>query len=132
MPDLLIELFSEEIPARMQSQAAGDLKRLMTIGLSDAGLRYSAATAYVTPRRLALIVNGLPEKSPSVIEERRGPRIDAPEQAIVGFLRSTGLLRKDLKVQKHKQGKVFVAQIELSGRTTAEIVSEVLERILQC
>ena len=131
MPDLLIELFSEEIPARMQSQAAGDLKRLMTIGLSDAGLRYSAATAYVTPRRLALIVNGLPEKSPSVIEERRGPRIDAPEQAIVGFLRSTGLLRKDLKVQKHKKGKVFVAQIELSGRTTAEIVSEVLERTIR-
>ena len=84
MPELLIELFSEEIPARMQKRAADDLKRLVAEGLKAAGLNFSSSEAYATPRRLALVVNGVPEKQPTVREERRGPRLDAPEKAING------------------------------------------------
>jgi glycyl-tRNA synthetase beta chain len=86
MPELLIELFSEEIPARMQTRAAADFKRLMTESLTAAGLTFTEARAYVTPRRLTLVVDGLPERQPDVSEERRGPRVGAPEQAIQGFL----------------------------------------------
>ena len=85
MPDLLIELFSEEIPARMQARAADDLRRLMTDGLVEAGLTYAGAAAFSTPRRLTLAVEGLLDESPAVTEERRGPRTDAPEKAIGGF-----------------------------------------------
>ena len=80
MPELLIELFSEEIPARMQKRASDDLKRLVTEGLKSAGLEFSSAEAFATPRRLTLVVDGLPEKQPDVREERRGPRADAPEK----------------------------------------------------
>src|SRR3954464_9641456 len=91
MPDLLIELFSEEIPARMQARAADDLKRLVTERLVDAGLVYEGAKAFATPRRLALWVQGLPVSQPDLREERKGPRVGAPEAAVQGFLKSAGL-----------------------------------------
>ncbi|MGH6660833.1 MAG: glycine--tRNA ligase subunit beta, partial [Rhodospirillales bacterium] len=87
MPELLLELLSEEIPARMQARAADDLKRLVCDGLKAAGLAFTKAEAFATPRRLALVVEGIPLKQPDVSEERRGPRADAPEQAIDGFKR---------------------------------------------
>src|SRR5438874_633342 len=91
MPDLLLELFSEEIPARMQAKAAEDLKKLVTDRLVDAGLVYEGAKAFATPRRLALAVEGLSARQPDVAEERKGPRVGAPEAAIKGFLKSAGL-----------------------------------------
>ena len=91
MPDLLIELFSEEIPARMQPKAAEDLKRLVTDGMVEAGLTYASTGAFATPRRLTLAVEGVLAETPDVREERKGPRVDAPEKALEGFLRSTGL-----------------------------------------
>ena len=127
MPDLLIELFSEEIPARMQAKAADDLKSRVTNGLVEAGLTYAGAAAYATPRRLALRVDGLTERSPDVTEERKGPRTDAPEQAIEGFLRGAGVTRDELIERDEKKGRVFYAVIEKPGRPAAEIVAEVLE-----
>src|SRR6186713_1678775 len=91
MPDLLLEFFSEEIPARMQARAAEDLKKLVTDALVAAGLTYDGAKAFATPRRLALTVHGIPARSPDTREERKGPRVDAPEKAIAGFLKSAGL-----------------------------------------
>src|SRR6185436_13165883 len=90
MPELLLELFSEEIPARMQARAADDLKRLVSDGLKAAGLAFTEAHAFATPRRLALMVDGLPVSRPDVSEERRGPRVGAPHQAIQGFLKGAG------------------------------------------
>ncbi|MBO6884223.1 MAG: glycine--tRNA ligase subunit beta [Marivita sp.] len=127
MPDLLIELFSEEIPARMQAKAADDLKSRVTNGLVEAGLTYAGAAAYATPRRLALRVDGLTERSPDVTEERKGPRTDAPEQAIEGFLRGAGVTRDQLIERDEKKVRVFYAVIEKPGRPAAEIVAEVLE-----
>jgi len=127
MPDLLIELFSEEIPARMQARAAEDLKARMTNGLVEAGLTYAGAAAYATPRRLALRVDGLTERSPDLKEERKGPRVDAPEKAIEGFLRGAGVARADLIERDEKKGRVFYAVIEKPGRDAPEIVAEVLE-----
>ncbi|MEO0654327.1 MAG: glycine--tRNA ligase subunit beta [Pseudomonadota bacterium] len=127
MPDLLIELFSEEIPARMQAKAASDLKRLVTDGLVAAGLTYASAGAFSTPRRLALTVEGLTAESPMVREERKGPRTDAPEKAVEGFLRSTGLSMDQLERRADKKGEVFFAVIERAGRPAAEIVAEVLD-----
>src|SRR3954466_4556548 len=91
MPDLLLELFSEEIPARMQRRAAEDLRKLVTDALVEAGLVYEGAKAFVTPRRLALSVHGVPARQPDLKEERKGPKIGAPEQAIAGFVRAAGL-----------------------------------------
>ena len=91
MPDLLLELFSEEIPARMQRKAAGDLRKMITDGLVDAGLTYEGAKEFWTPRRLTLSVNGLTKRSADIREERKGPRTDAPEKALAGFLRGAGL-----------------------------------------
>src|SRR6202043_2106048 len=91
MPDLLLELFSEEIPARMQARAAEDLRKLVTEALVEAGLLYEGAKAFVTPRRLALTVKGVPVRQPDVKEEKKGPRVGAPEGAIQGFLRAAGL-----------------------------------------
>jgi len=127
MPDLLIELFSEEIPARMQARAASDLKRLVTDGLVEGGLTYASAGAFATPRRLALSVEGLTGESRAVREERKGPRADAPEKAVEGFLRSTGLTRDQLELRDEKKGQVYFAVIEKPGRPAAEIVAEVLE-----
>lgn len=128
MPDLLIELFSEEIPARMQLKAAEDFKKLMTKGLVEAGLSYSGAAAFSTPRRLALTLQGLPEESPMVREERKGPRADAPEKALEGFLRSTGLERDALEIRDDKKGQVYFATIQTPGRSAAAIIADVLEK----
>ncbi len=128
MPDLLIELFSEEIPARMQSRAAADLKTRVTDGLVEAGLTYASAGSFSTPRRLALTVEGLTSESAATREERKGPRTDAPAQALEGFLRSTGLTRDQLEARDlGKKGEVFFAVIEKPGRPAAEIIAEVLE-----
>ena len=126
MPDLLIELFSEEIPARMQARASDDLKRLVTDGLVEAGLTYAGAAAFATPRRLVLTVEGLNERSADTREERKGPRTDAPEKAVEGFLRSTGLTRDQLEARADKKGQVWFAVIDKPGRAAAEIVGEVL------
>ncbi|SMY08664.1 glycine--tRNA ligase subunit beta [Flavimaricola marinus] len=131
MPDLLIELFSEEIPARMQVKAAEDLRRLVTDGLVEAGLTYAGAAAFSTPRRLVLSVNGLLAESKPVREERKGPKADAPEKAIEGFLRSTGLTRDQLVEREDKKGTILFAVIEKPGRTAAEIVAEVLEKAIR-
>ena len=131
MPDLLIELFSEEIPARMQVRAAADLQKLVTNGLVDAGLTYASAGAFSTPRRLCLTVENLTGQSPDTSEERKGPRADAPEQALAGFLRSTGLTKDQLEVRADKKGDVFFAVIERAGRPAADIVAEVLESAIR-
>ncbi len=129
--DLLIELFSEEIPARMQPRAREDLRRLMTDGLVEAGLTYASAGAFSTPRRLALAVEGLSAESKPVREERKGPRVDAPEAAVQGFLRSTGLTLEQLERRAEKKGEVFFAVVEKPGRKAAEIVAEVLEATIR-
>lgn len=131
MPDLLIELFSEEIPARMQARAAEDLKARVTDGLVEAGLTYAGAAAFHTPRRLALAVDGLLSDSPTLREERKGPRTDAPEKAIEGFLRGAGVTREDLQVRDDKKGQVYFAVIEKPGRPAAEIVAEVLSSVIR-
>ncbi len=127
MPDLLIELFSEEIPARLQERAVMDLRRLVTDGLVEAGLTYAHAGVFSTPRRLTLVVEGLPTCSPAIREERRGPRVGAPERAIEGFLRSTGLTRDQLELRDDRKGQVWFAVTERAGRPAAEITAEVLE-----
>ncbi len=131
MPDLLIELFSEEIPARMQARARADLKRLVTEGLVQAGLTYAGAGSFSTPRRLTLTLQGLTAHSPTQREERKGPRTDAPEKALEGFLRSTGLTRDQLEARDDKKGQVWFATIERPGRPAAEIVAEVLGEVLR-
>lgn len=131
MSDLLIELFSEEIPARMQAKAADDLRRLMTDGMVEAGLTYAGAAAFATPRRLTLAVEGLTTESPTLREERKGPRTDAPEKALAGFLRSTGLTKEQLEVRDDKKGQVYFAVVEKAGRPAADIVAEVLEKAIR-
>ncbi|SFQ53043.1 glycyl-tRNA synthetase beta chain [Roseivivax halotolerans] len=127
MPDLLIELFSEEIPARMQARAAEDLKTKVTNGLVEAGLTYAHAAAFATPRRLTLALEGVLDHSPTTREDRKGPKVDAPEKAIEGFLRGAGVAREDLEERDEKKGRVFYAIIEKPGRPAAEIIAEVLE-----
>ena len=131
MPNLLIELFSEEIPARMQARAAEDLKKRMTDGLVEAGLTYAGAAAFSTPRRLALAVDGLLAESPTTREERKGPRVDAPEKAIEGFLRGAGVARDQLEIRDEKKGQVYFATITRPGRPAAAIVAEVLEAVIR-
>jgi glycyl-tRNA synthetase beta chain len=127
MPDLLIELFSEEIPARMQRRAAEDLKTKMTNGLVEAGLTYAHAQAFSTPRRLTLALEGVLAESPTVTEDRKGPRVDAPEKAVEGFLRGAGVSREDLEIRDEKKGQVYFAKITKPGRPAEDIVAEVLE-----
>jgi glycyl-tRNA synthetase beta chain len=131
MTDLLIELFSEEIPAGLQAQAAENLKKLMTNGIVDAGLTYASAASFHTPRRLTLAVESLLEASPTVQEERKGPKVGAPDQAIRGFLRGAGLTADDLEVRDDKKGQVYFAKITKPGRPAAEIVAEVLEATIR-
>ncbi|MCB1500008.1 MAG: glycine--tRNA ligase subunit beta [Bauldia sp.] len=132
MPDLLLELFSEEIPARMQRKAAEDLKRLVTDGLVEAGLVYEGAKAFATPRRLALTVHGVPARSPDRREERKGPRVGAPEKAIEGFLKAAGLASIDeAKVQPDKKGDIYVAVIERPGRTAEEVIADIVPGIVR-
>ncbi len=128
MAELLLEILSEEIPARMQARAAADLKRLVCDGLKAAGLDFSKAEAFATPRRLALVVDGLPKKQPDVSEQRKGPRVDAPEQAINGFLGSLGGLTLDDCERREVKGKTFwFAVMEKKGRPTAEVLAGLVQ-----
>src|ERR1700731_2793104 len=130
MPDLLLELLSEEIPARMQPRAAEDLRRLVTDRLVAAGLVYEGAKAFATPRRLALTVKGVPVKQPDAREERKGPRVGAPEGAIQGFLRAAGLKSiAEAKVAPDKKGEIYVAVIEKPGRPAIEVIAEILPEV---
>ncbi len=131
MPDLLIELFSEEIPARMQARAREDLKTMVTNGLVEAGLTYASAGAFSTPRRLTLTIEGLSAQSRPVREERKGPSATAPDAAIQGFLRSTGLTLDQLERRADKKGEALYAVIEKPGRAAAEIIAEVLEATIR-
>ena len=132
MPDLLLEFLSEEIPARMQARAADDLRRLVTDRLVEAGLTYEGAKAFATPRRLALTVHGVPAKQPDIREERKGPKVGAPEKAIAGFLRAAGLSSIDqAKVQPDKKGDFYLALIERPGRAAIEVIADMLPEIVR-
>jgi glycyl-tRNA synthetase beta chain len=132
MPDLLLELFSEEIPARMQARAAEDLRKAVTDRLVDAGLVYDGAKAYVTPRRLTLAVYGVPVHQPDLREEKKGPRVGAPEAAITGFLKAAGLKSlSEAKVQPDKRGDFYVAVIERPGRAALDVVAEILPQVIK-
>lgn len=133
MPDLLLELFSEEIPSRMQRKAAGDLRKLVTDALVNAGLTYEGAKEYWTPRRLTLDIRGLSARSADIREEKKGPRTDAPEQAIAGFLRGAGLQSVEQAQVKSdpKKGDFYVAVIEKPGREATEIIAEVMPGIIR-
>jgi glycyl-tRNA synthetase beta chain len=132
MPDLLLEFLSEEIPARMQARAAEDLKKLVTDRLVAAGLVYEGAKAFATPRRLTLSVHGVPVRQPDVNEEKKGPRVGAPEQAIAGFLKAAGLQSIDqAKVQPDKKGDFYVAAIEKPGRAALEVLAEMIPEVVR-
>lgn len=126
MPELLVELLSEEIPARMQARAAEELKRAVTAALLEAGLEHGAARACVTPRRLALAVEDVPERQPDLREERRGPRVDAPEKAVAGFLRSAGATREQCEERDTAKGRFLFVVVETEGRDTASALPELL------
>ncbi|HVV78796.1 MAG TPA: glycine--tRNA ligase subunit beta [Pseudolabrys sp.] len=127
MPDLLLEFFSEEIPARMQAKAADDLRKLVTDRLVEQGLVYEGAKAFATPRRLTLSVHGLPAKSPDVKEERKGPKVGAPDQAIAGFVKAASLKSiSEAKVQQDKKGDFYVAVVERAGRPAIDVIKDVL------
>ena len=129
MPELLLEVLSEEIPARMQARAAQDLKRLVCDGLKKAGLAFDTAEAFVTPRRLALVVDGLPDKQPDVTEERKGPRVDAPEKAVQGFLKSVGLTMDQAEKRETEKGNFYFAVIERKGAATADVLPELFNDV---
>ncbi|PPQ40570.1 glycyl-tRNA synthetase beta chain [Rhodoblastus acidophilus] len=133
MSDLLLELFSEEIPARMQAQAAADLKKLVTDALVERGLLYEAATALATPRRLTLHVVGLPTSQPDQREEKKGPRVGAPEAALAGFLKSSGLASlDDARIDTDKKGgQFYVAVIEKKGAPTLDVLADILPAIIK-
>jgi glycyl-tRNA synthetase beta chain len=132
MPDLLLELFSEEIPARMQAKAADDLRKMVTDRLVAARLVYEGAKAFATPRRLALTVHGVPAQQPDVKEERKGPKVGAPEQAIAGFLRAAGLTSIDqAKVQADKKGDFYVAVTEKKGRPAIDVIGEIVPEVVR-
>jgi glycyl-tRNA synthetase beta chain len=133
MPDLLLELFSEEIPARMQARAAEDLRRLVTERLVEAGLVYEGAKAFVTPRRLALFVQGIPVRQPDLREERKGPRVGASEAAVQGFLKSAGLSSiAEAQVQRDpKKGDFYVALVEKPGRPAIDVLAETLPVVIR-
>ncbi len=132
MSEFLLELQSEEIPARMQIRAAADLQRLVVEGFAAHGLAVGDAQAYATPRRLTLVIKGVPAKSPAVSEERKGPRVGAPEQALAGFLKAAGLAKiADAEIVKdEKKGDYYVARIDKPGRDAASIVAEVVPAVL--
>ena len=132
MPDLLLELFSEEIPARMQARAADDLRKMVTDRLVAAGLVYEGAKAFATPRRLALTVHGVPVQQPDLKEERKGPKVGAPEQAIAGFLRAAGLTSiGEAKVQADKKGDFYVAVTEKKGRAAIDVIAEIVPEVVR-
>lgn len=131
MSELLLEIFSEEIPARMQARAAEDLKRLVVEGLAARGLAVGDALAFATPRRLALAVADVPAQSPALSEERKGPRVGAPEKALEGFLKAAGLtsIAEAAVVKDEKKGDYYVARIDTPGRAAADIVAETMPEV---
>jgi len=132
MPELLLELLSEEIPARMQPAAAADLKRLVTEKLGAAGLAFTDARAFATPRRLALVVEGLPATQPDTREEKRGPRVGAPEAAVQGFLKSAGLASLDAcEVRDTGKGQFYFVTVETKGRATADVLAEFIPGVIR-
>ncbi|MBI3704235.1 MAG: glycine--tRNA ligase subunit beta [Rhizobiales bacterium] len=132
MPDLLLEFLSEEIPARMQARAAEDLRKLITDRLVAAGLTYEGAKAFATPRRLALSVHGVLARQPDIKEEKKGPRVGAPENAIAGFLKAAGLKSiSEAKVQPDKKGDFYVAVIEKAGRTALEVIGDMIPEVVR-
>jgi glycyl-tRNA synthetase beta chain len=132
MAELLLELFSEEIPARMQNRAREDLARLLGGKLGEAGLEFKDIKTYATPRRLTAVVEGLPARSPNLREEKKGPRVDAPEAAIKGFLKAAGLASIDrAEKREDKKGAYYVATVERQGRATAEVVAEIVPEIVK-
>jgi glycyl-tRNA synthetase beta chain len=133
MPDLLLELFSEEIPARMQAKAADDLRRMVTDKLVAEGLVYEGAKAFATPRRLALTVVGIPVRQPDLKEERRGPRVGGADAAIQGFLKATGLTSiEQAKIERDaRKGDFYIALMEKKGRETIDVLAEMLPVIVR-
>ncbi len=132
MPNLLLEFFSEEIPARMQAKAADDLRKMVTDRLVDAGLIYEGAKAFVTPRRLTLSVHGIPAKQPDIREEKKGPRVGAPEQAIAGFLKAAGLSSiSEAKVQPDKKGDFYIAVIERPGMPAINVIADIVPEVVR-
>jgi glycyl-tRNA synthetase beta chain len=133
MPDLLLELFSEEIPARMQAKAADDLRRMVTDKLVAEGLVYEGAKAFATPRRLTLTMHGIPARQSDLKEERKGPRVGGPDAAIAGFLKATGLASLDqAKIQRDpKKGDFYIALIEKPGRATLDVLADMLPVIVR-
>lgn len=130
MPDLLLELFSEEIPARMQAGAARDLERLMVGALTDRGYLFEGIKAFAGPRRLTLAITGLPAKQKDVREELKGPKTDAPEAALAGFLKKNGLTKDQLRVEKTPKGDVYLAVIEREGRETPHVLAEIIPEVM--
>lgn len=130
MPDLLLELFSEEIPARMQAGAARDLERLMVGALTDRGYLFEGAKAFAGPRRLTLAIAGLPAKQKDVREELKGPKTDAPQAALDGFLKKTGLTRDQLRIEKTPKGDVYMAVIARAGRQTPHVLAEIIPDVM--
>jgi glycyl-tRNA synthetase beta chain len=132
MPDLLLEFLSEEIPARMQARAAEDLKKIVTGRLVEAGLTYEGAKAFVTPRRLALAVHGVPARQPDIKEEKKGPRVGAPQGAIAGFLKAAGLKSiDDAKVQPDKKGDFYIAVTEKAGRPALDVIADMIPEVVR-
>ncbi len=133
MPDLLLELFSEEIPARMQRRRRRICSRLVTDALVARGLAYEGAASFATPRRLALHIAGLPARQPDAREEKKGPRVGAPEAAIQGFLKSAGLASLDqATIEKDpKKGEFYVAVIERAGAATIDLLAEILPAVIK-
>lgn len=132
MPELLLELFSEEIPARMQAKAADDLRRMVTDKLVAEGLVYEGAKAFATPRRLALTVHGIPARQPDLKTERRGPKVGGPDAAVQGFLNATGLKSLDeAKIQRDPKGDFYIALIEKTGRDAIDVLAEILPVIIR-
>jgi glycyl-tRNA synthetase beta chain len=132
MPELLLELFSEEIPARMQAKAADDLRKMVTDKLVAEGLVYEGAKAFVTPRRLALTVHGIPVRQPDLKQERKGPKMGAPEAAVQGFLKATGLKSLDeAKIQRDPKGDFYIALIEKPGRPAIDVIAEIIPLIIR-
>ena len=131
MAELLLELLSEEIPARMQDRAADDLKRLVCDKLKAAGLEFESAEAFATPRRLALVVDGLPTAQPDISEERKGPKADAPDKAIEGFLKSVGLARDQVEERETPKGTVLFAVIERQGEATIDVLKTIIPSAIE-
>ncbi len=130
MAELLLELLSEEIPARMQARAAEDLKRLVKGRFETDDLEFSRIETYSTPRRLTLFVDGLPTTRPAIKEEKRGPRSDAPDQAITGFAKANRVSKGDLEIRSTEKGKFYYAVVETPERITSELAPLIVEEIV--